>query len=139
MTLDQERSYRVRIAAAIEAERDWNRRNDAGEFDGMEDSEWETEMNSVVHAVYVAKMAFFDARIKAIRPNDWYTDFLMSFGAPPEYPEQSIRKSVSPKQAEKLREKGEWHRDAKSSFFRCFGNVYQLYGTGLLIIRKQFL
>lgn len=139
MTLAQERAYRARINAAIEAERDWDRRNNAGEFDDMEESEWETAMTSVVHAVYVAKMAFFDAKIKAIRPNDWYTDFLVSFGVPPEDPEQSIRKSVSPKQAEKLREKGEWHRDAKSSFFRCFGNVYQLYGTGLLIIRKQFL
>lgn len=139
MTLEQERSYKARIAAAIEAERDWNCRNDAGEFDDMDDAEWRPMMESVFRAVYFEKMAFFDAKIKSIRPDAWYTDFLMSFGVPPEDPEQSIRKSVSPKQAEKLREKGEWHRDVTSSFFRCFGNVYQLYGTGLLIIRKQFL
>lgn len=138
LTIKQEWAYRARINAAIEAERDWDRRNDAGEFDGMDDAEWRHMMESIVHAVYVAKMAFFDVRIKAIRPNEWYTDFLASFGVPPENPEQSIRKSVSTRQAEKLREKGEWHRDSKSYFFRAFGNVYQLYGT-LLIIRKQFL
>lgn len=138
MTIAQERAYRARINAAIEAEHDWDRRNDAGEFDGMDEAEWETTMRAVVHAVYVAKMAFFDARIKAIRPNDWYTNFLASFGTPPAYPDQSIKKSVSPKQAEKLREKGEWYGDSKSYFFRAFGNVYQLYGS-LLIIRRQFV
>ena len=138
MTTAQERAYRDRISAAIEAEHDWDRRNDAGEFDGMEEAEWETSMRSVTHAVYVAKMALFDARLKAIRPNDWYTDFLASFGTPPEEPEQSIKKYVTLKQAEKFREKGEWHRDSRSHFFRAFGNVYQLRGN-LLTIRKQFL
>lgn len=47
MTLEQERSYKARIAAAIEAERDWNCRNDAGEFDDMDDAEWRPMMESV--------------------------------------------------------------------------------------------
>lgn len=143
MTIAQERAYRTRINEAIEAEHDWDRRNEAGEFDGMDDVEWEAAMRSVVHAVHVAKMAFYDAKIKTIRPDDWYRSFLGSFGAPPHDTEKELLKSVSPKQAQKLMEKGEYDRETGAYNFRCDGNVYTTkktkYGGYSLTIRRQFL
>ena len=143
MTIAQERTYRDRISAAIEAKHDWDRRNDAGEFDGMEEAEWDAEMRAVNHAVYVSRMAFFDAKIKTIRPNDWYKSFLDSFGMPPDDPEKELLKRVSPKQASILMEKGEYNTEAEAYNFRYEGNIYTIkqakYGGYSLTIRKQFL
>jgi len=37
-------------------------------------------IDNAINAVYLAKMAFSDAKVKVISPNDWMKSFLKSFG-----------------------------------------------------------
>jgi len=124
MTLKQERAYKDAIYAAEEAVKEFDRRNDAGEFDDMEDDAWEELMDTTIHAVYLAEMAYSDAKVKVIRPNDWMKNFLKSFGR------EVKGRELSNKQADVFLSKAqEWYgkHSCDCYCFRYDGLFYMIY------------